>query len=161
MQREWTLAYLRGSTNYFWPHPNESSQVAWSTACHNQRGCCFDCTKLHISSSSAAGSKTRNSIWLFPLSLKKLAQKGFWIKHSIYGTVIGIWCSRWQAMLDWWEKNFATCELGDRRLNERAMSIGYALGQGFGKALSEIFNGANFLKRAYEFLLTQKWNFQA
>ncbi|WP_038296376.1 IS4/Tn5 family transposase DNA-binding protein, partial [[Scytonema hofmanni] UTEX B 1581] len=25
-------------------------------------------------------------------------------------------------MLDWWEKNFATCELGDRRLNERAMS---------------------------------------
>ncbi|MCC5632860.1 hypothetical protein [Nostoc sphaeroides] len=23
-------------------------------------------------------------------------------------------------MLDWWEKNFATCELGDRRLNERA-----------------------------------------
>ncbi|WP_230967787.1 IS4/Tn5 family transposase DNA-binding protein [Nostoc sp. WHI] len=26
-------------------------------------------------------------------------------------------------MLDWWEKNFATCELGDRRLNERAMSI--------------------------------------
>ncbi|MFN6474442.1 MAG: transposase DNA-binding-containing protein [Nostoc sp. SerVER01] len=43
-------------------------------------------------------------------------------------------------MLGWWEKNFATCELGDRRLNERAMSIGYALSQGFGKALSEIFN---------------------
>ncbi len=64
-------------------------------------------------------------------------------------------------MLTWWEKNFASCELGDRRLNERAMSIGYALGQGFGKALSEIFNGASVLKRAYEFLLTQKWNFQA
>nr|WP_230967993.1 transposase [Nostoc sp. WHI] len=29
-------------------------------------------------------------------------------------------------MLDWWEKNFATCELGDRRLNERTMSIGFA-----------------------------------
>jgi len=43
-------------------------------------------------------------------------------------------------MLTWWEKNFATCELGDRRLNERAMSIGYALSLGFGKALSEIFN---------------------
>jgi hypothetical protein len=61
-------------------------------------------------------------------------------------------------MLDWWEKNFATCELGDRRLNERAMSIGYALSQGFGKALSEIFSGATVLKRAYEFLPIQRWN---
>jgi hypothetical protein len=64
-------------------------------------------------------------------------------------------------MLDWWEKNFATCELGDRRLNERGMSIGYALCQGFGKALSEIFSRATVLKRAYEFLLTQKCNFQS
>ena len=62
-------------------------------------------------------------------------------------------------MLDWWEKNFATCELGDHRLNERAMSIGKALSQGFGKALSEIFNGGRVLKRAYEFLRTPKWNF--
>ncbi|MDF5726260.1 MAG: transposase DNA-binding-containing protein [Rhizonema sp. PD37] len=61
-------------------------------------------------------------------------------------------------MLDWWEKNFATCELGDRRLNERTMSIGKALSQGFGKALSTIFNSGTVLKRAYEFLLTQKWN---
>jgi hypothetical protein len=70
-------------------------------------------------------------------------------------------------MLDWWEKNFATCELGElpeaaalryRRLNERAMSIGYALSQGFGKALSEIFNGATVLKRAYEFLLIARQN---
>jgi hypothetical protein len=38
------------------------------------------------------------------------------------------------------------------------MSIGFAISQGFGKALSEIFNGATVLKRAYEFLLTQKWN---
>ena len=59
-------------------------------------------------------------------------------------------------MLDWWEKNFAALELGDRRLNERAMSIGYALCQGFGKALSEIFDAATSLKRAYEFLRTQK-----
>lgn len=64
-------------------------------------------------------------------------------------------------MLDWWEKNFATCELGDRRLNERAMSIGKALSQGFGKALSAIFNRGAVLKRAYEFLLTQKWNSQS
>ncbi|MBW4564644.1 MAG: transposase [Mojavia pulchra JT2-VF2] len=64
-------------------------------------------------------------------------------------------------MLDWWEKNFATLELGDRRLNERAMLIGYALSQGFGKALSEIFNSGTMLKRAYEFLPTQKYNFPA
>lgn len=51
-------------------------------------------------------------------------------------------------MLDWWEKNFATCELGDRRLNERAMSIGKALSQGFGKPLSGIFNRGTVLKRA-------------
>ena len=51
-------------------------------------------------------------------------------------------------MLDWWEKNFATCDLGDRRLNERAMSIGYALSLGFGKALSEIFSSAKVLKRS-------------
>ena len=56
--------------------------------------------------------------------------------------------------------DFATIELGDRRLNERAMSIGYALNLGFGKALSEIFNSGTVLKRAYEFLPTQKWNFQ-
>nr|WP_322657115.1 transposase DNA-binding-containing protein [Dendronalium sp. ChiSLP03b]MDZ8203445.1 transposase DNA-binding-containing protein [Dendronalium sp. ChiSLP03b] len=62
-------------------------------------------------------------------------------------------------MLDCWEKNFATLELSDRRLNERAMSIGYALSLGFGKAMSEVFNSGTVLKRAYEFLLTQKWNF--
>lgn len=59
-------------------------------------------------------------------------------------------------MLDWWEKNFATYDLGDRRLNERVMSIGKALSQGFGKALSEIFSGGTVLKRAYEFLPTLK-----
>jgi len=59
-------------------------------------------------------------------------------------------------MLEWWEKNFATFELGDRRLNERGMSIGRVLCQGFGKALSEIFSEGNVLKRAYEFLPTQK-----
>jgi len=63
-------------------------------------------------------------------------------------------------MLTWWEKNFATLELGDHRLNERAMSIGYILSLGFGKALSEVFGSGKALKRAYEFLLTQKWNFQ-
>ena len=61
-------------------------------------------------------------------------------------------------MLNWWEKNFASCELGDERLNNRAYSIGQALCQGFGKALSEIFTSANELKRAYEFLPIAKQN---
>jgi hypothetical protein len=59
-------------------------------------------------------------------------------------------------MLDWWEKNFATLDLGDRRLNERAMSIGKALSEGFGKGLSEVFSAGRVLKRAYEFLPTLK-----
>jgi len=46
-------------------------------------------------------------------------------------------------MLDWCEKNFASCQLGDERLTNRAFAIGKALSQGFGKALSEIFKGAN------------------
>jgi hypothetical protein len=59
-------------------------------------------------------------------------------------------------MLEWWEKNFATFDLGDRRLNERATSIGRAVCQGFGKALSEILSTGKVLKRAYEFLPTRK-----
>jgi hypothetical protein len=59
-------------------------------------------------------------------------------------------------MLEWWAKNFASCQLGDERLNNRAFSIGKAVSQGFGKALSEIFKGANELKRAYEFLPTKR-----
>jgi hypothetical protein len=54
-------------------------------------------------------------------------------------------------MLEWWAKNFASCQLGDERLDNRAFVVGKALSQGFGKALSEIFKGANELKRAYEF----------
>jgi hypothetical protein len=46
-------------------------------------------------------------------------------------------------MLNWWEKNFARCELGDERLNNKAYAIGKTLSQGFGKALSEIFTSAN------------------
>jgi hypothetical protein len=56
-----------------------------------------------------------------------------------------------QKMLEWWAKNFASCQLGDERLDNRALVVGKALSQGFGKALSEIFKGANELKRAYEF----------
>lgn len=62
-------------------------------------------------------------------------------------------------MLDWCEKNFANCQLGDERLTNRAFAIGKALSQGFGKALSEIFRGANELKRAYEFFANGKTEF--
>ena len=55
-------------------------------------------------------------------------------------------------MLEWWTKNFASCELGDKRLDNRAFWIGKELSKGFGKALSEVFKGVNELKRAYEFL---------
>ena len=49
------------------------------------------------------------------------------------------------------EQNFGDCELGDRRLNRRAMSIGEALSQKFGQALSTVFASAKELKRADEF----------
>ncbi|PHM05746.1 hypothetical protein CK516_38770 [Nostoc sp. 'Peltigera malacea cyanobiont' DB3992] len=55
-------------------------------------------------------------------------------------------------MSRWWSKNFALSQLGDRRLNRRATEIGKILSQGFGEALEEVFNKANALKRAYEFL---------
>ena len=59
-------------------------------------------------------------------------------------------------MLEWWTKNFASCELGDERLDNRAFSIGKKLSEGFGKGLSEVFKGGNELKRAYEFLGIRK-----
>lgn len=59
-------------------------------------------------------------------------------------------------MLEWWTKNFASCELGDERLDNRAFSIGKKLSQGFGKALSEVFEGGRELKRAYKFLRIPK-----
>ncbi len=59
-------------------------------------------------------------------------------------------------MLEWWVKNFASCQLADERLSNRAFSIGKILSQGFGKAFSEIFPGAKELKRAYEFLPTPR-----
>ncbi len=59
-------------------------------------------------------------------------------------------------MLEWWTKNFASCELGDERLDNRAFSIGKKLSPGFGKALSKVFEGGRELKRTYEFLRIPK-----
>ena len=61
-------------------------------------------------------------------------------------------------MLNWWDKNFASCELGDERLSNRAYTIGKKISEGFGKALSEIFKSSHELKRAYEFSPTAKQN---
>ena len=47
--------------------------------------------------------------------------------------------------------NFARCQLGDQRLNRRAQSIGQAITQRFGQALSTVFESGRELKRAYEF----------
>lgn len=49
------------------------------------------------------------------------------------------------------EQNFGSCQLGDRRLNRRALRIAQALSQQFGRALSTVFENAKELKRAYEF----------
>ena len=49
------------------------------------------------------------------------------------------------------EQNFGSCQLGDRRLNRRALRMGQALSQKFGQALSTVFESAKELKRAYEF----------
>ncbi len=49
------------------------------------------------------------------------------------------------------EPNFGSCQLGDLRLNRRALKIGQALSQKFGRALSTVFESAKELKRAYEF----------
>ena len=48
-------------------------------------------------------------------------------------------------------ENFGECDLGDQRLNRRALSIGQALSEDFGNALSMVFDSEKELKRAYEF----------
>ena len=55
-----------------------------------------------------------------------------------------------------YEQNFGTCELGDRRLTRRALSIGQALSEKFGQGLSSVFESAKELKRAYEFSRIRK-----
>ena len=50
-----------------------------------------------------------------------------------------------------YQQNFGSCELGDRRLNRRALSVGQALSENFGQALSTVFESGQALKRAYAF----------
>jgi hypothetical protein len=62
-------------------------------------------------------------------------------------------------MESWGSENFGDCQLGDKRLNQRALEIGQALVVGFGQALSMIFEQENPLKRADEFLANPKAQF--
>ena len=62
-------------------------------------------------------------------------------------------------MESWGSQNFANCQLGDKRLNQRALEIGMAMVVGFGQALSMLFKEENLLKRAYEFLANPKAQF--
>jgi hypothetical protein len=55
-----------------------------------------------------------------------------------------------------YEQNFGSCHLQDKRLDRRAFSIGAALSQYFGQALSTVFKNAKELKRTYEFSLILK-----
>ena len=50
-----------------------------------------------------------------------------------------------------YEQNFGACQLKDQRLNRRAVGIGEALTQCFGKALSIAFKSTKELKRAMSF----------
>ena len=50
-----------------------------------------------------------------------------------------------------YSENFGHCELGDQRLNRRALGIGQALSEHVGQGLSMVFEDAKELKRAYEF----------
>lgn len=62
-------------------------------------------------------------------------------------------------MAERYKQNFGSCDLGDspletlreHRLNRRALSIGQALSENFGKALSTVFESGKTLKRAYAF----------
>ncbi len=62
-------------------------------------------------------------------------------------------------MQSWASQNFADCQLGDKRLNQRAKEIGQALAQRFSQALSMVFPEENPLKRAYEFFANPKAQF--
>lgn len=59
------------------------------------------------------------------------------------------------------EKNlYGECNFGDKRLTQRAASIGELLSVKYGQPLSKIFKTASDLKRSYEFFSNPKTNFE-
>ena len=56
----------------------------------------------------------------------------------------------------WAMENFSSCELGDKRLSDRALEIGQALAVCFGQALSMVFGDKNALQCAYDFFSNSK-----
>ena len=53
-------------------------------------------------------------------------------------------------------ESLVNCDLGDKRLTARAVSIGQALSVAYGQALSMVFKSSSDLKRAYEFFANPK-----
>ncbi|MEW5861660.1 MAG: transposase DNA-binding-containing protein, partial [Cyanobacteriota bacterium] len=53
-------------------------------------------------------------------------------------------------------RNFSQCQLGDVRLNRRALEIAKALFGQYGQPLSQVFSEKKQLKRAYEFFANGK-----
>ncbi|WP_442940360.1 IS4/Tn5 family transposase DNA-binding protein [Nostoc sp.] len=59
------------------------------------------------------------------------------------------------------EKNpYCECDLGDKRLTQRAVSIADAIGVKYAKPLSTVFKSASDLKRSYEFFSNPKTTFE-
>jgi hypothetical protein len=54
---------------------------------------------------------------------------------------------------------YRNCDLGDKRLTDRAVLIAEALKVKYGHPLSEIFQSASDLKRGYEFFSNPKTTF--
>ncbi len=52
--------------------------------------------------------------------------------------------------------SLAECDFGDQRLTKRAILIGEALSLKYGQPLSQVFRNASELKRAYEYVTSQK-----
>jgi len=57
-------------------------------------------------------------------------------------------------------ESLVNCDLGDKRLTARAVSIGQALSVAYGQALSMVFKSSSDLKRAYEFFANPKTSFR-
>ncbi len=51
------------------------------------------------------------------------------------------------GMESWGFQNFGDCQLGDKRLNQRALEIGKALVVGFGQALSMLTNYYRIIRK--------------
>lgn len=63
--------------------------------------------------------------------------------RSQQGGKVSQWSIEDIAIETWAVRNFTDCQLGDKRLNERALEIGKALVGGFGQGLYMNFKDTN------------------